>query len=103
MSEITARNTWVEIHNIILDKEERSARVPDDTKEMPLEMKAKGFLTHDAALDEEVEIITLTGRKLKGKLIRINPAYVHQFGHPIPELSPIGMELRDILKEGSQA
>jgi hypothetical protein len=71
--------------------------VPDDTKQVPLEMKVKGFLVADAVVGEEATITTTTGRTLTGRLTEVNPAYTHQFGSPIPELLPIGRELRTIL------
>jgi len=91
------KGAWVQIHKIVLKPEERSPRLPDDTKKVPLEFRLKGFLTHDANLGEEVEIETLIGRKVRGKLIKINPEYDHGFGKPVPELLSIGMELRKLL------
>ncbi|KXG78697.1 hypothetical protein AN618_00350 [Fervidicola ferrireducens] len=91
------KGTWVQIHKVVLKPEERSARLPDDTKKVPLEFRLKGFLTHDANLGDEVEIETLIGRKVKGTLVKINPEYEHGFGRPVPELLSIGMELRKIL------
>ena len=97
MVERTKKGTWVEIHKIVLEKGERAPQVPDDTKQVPLEMKVKGFLVEDAIVGEEVTIITPAGRTLTGTLTEVNPAYTHQFGPPIPELLPIGRELRKIL------
>ena len=91
------KGTWVEIYNIVLEKDKRAPQVPDDTKQVALEMKVKGFLAEDAIVGEEATIITPVGRTLTGRLTEVNPAYTHQFGHPIPELSPIGRELREIL------
>ena len=91
------KGKWVEIHKIILEKGERAPQVSDDTKQVPLEMKVKGFLEEDAIMGEEATIVTPTGRTLSGTLIEVNPAYTHQFGPPIPELLPIGKELREIL------
>jgi hypothetical protein len=89
----------VEIHKIVLEKGERAPQVPDDTRQVPLEMKVKGFLTEDAVVSEEATITTTTGRTLTGRLTEVNPAYTHQFGSPIPELLTIGRELRAILCE----
>ena len=87
-----------EIHRIVLAPGERAPQVPADTKAVPLEMTVKGFLSRDAELGEEVEIITPTGRRARGVLRAVNPAYEHGFGAPIEELSPIGAELRAILR-----
>jgi hypothetical protein len=97
MVEHVEKGTWVEIHKIILEKGERAPQVPDSTKQAPLEMKVKGFLVEDATVGEEATILTPAGRTLTGTLTEINPAYTHQFGSPIPELLPIGKELRKIL------
>jgi len=99
MTKSIKKGTWVEIHKIVLDKGERAPQVPDDTKQVPLEMKVKGFLTEDAIIGEEATIITPAGRTITGTFTEVNPAYTHQFGHPIAELLPIGRELREILYE----
>jgi hypothetical protein len=62
-------------------------------------MRVKGFLVEPAVLDDEAEIITSTGRQLRGRLVEVNPAYTHLFGAPIAELSTIGGEVRAILRE----
>jgi hypothetical protein len=97
MTVYVKKGTWVEIHKIILEKDERAPQVPDDTKQVPLEMKVKGFLAEDAIVGAVATIKTPTGRTLNGTLTEVNPAYTHQFGPPIPELLPIGKELREIL------
>ena len=99
MAELIEKGTWVEIHTNVLPAGERAPQVPEDTQQVPLEMRVKGFLVEPALLDEEVEIITTVGRHLRGTLIEVNPAYTHQFGAPIPELSTIGGEVRAILRE----
>jgi hypothetical protein len=61
-------------------------------------MKVKGFLLQDATVGEDVDIITPAGRVLTGTLTAINPAYTHLYGPPIPELLPIGGEVRALLR-----
>lgn len=97
MADRIPKNTWVEIYSIVLTPGERAPRVPEDTRQVPLEMKVKGFLEEDAAIGEHVSILTPAGRNLHGTLTEANPAYTHDFGPPIPELMPIGMELKAIL------
>lgn len=99
MTELVAQGSWVEIHNIVLDAGERAAQVPQDTRRVPLELRVKGFLVAAAALGDEAEIETPTGRRLRGRLTTTNPAYTHTFGPPIPELSAIGGEVRVILRQ----
>ena len=101
MTERFAPGTWVEIHGIVLRPGERAPQIPDDTKAVPLEMRVKGFLAEAAALGDEAEIITPAGRRVRGTLTEVNPAYTHGFGAPIPELSGIGREVRALLGKRS--
>jgi hypothetical protein len=96
------KSTWVEIHRVVLAPGERAPQVPDDTKAVPLEMTVKGFLRQDADIGDQVEIVTTTGRRRRGVLRSINPAYGHGFGSPIEALSSIGRELRAILRENDR-
>ena len=98
MADLVPRDTWVEIHRIELAPDQRAPQVPADTRRVPLEMRAKGFLTAPAGLGEKAEIITPAGRPLRGVLSAVNPAYTHGFGSPIPELSAVGSEVRAILR-----
>ena len=91
--------SWVEIHEIILEPGARAPQVPEDTKEVPLELKARGFLIRDACLGDRAEIRTLSGRILSGVLSEVNPGYSHSFGRPIQELVQIGYELKRLLAE----
>ncbi|MFH1091919.1 MAG: 2-amino-4-oxopentanoate thiolase subunit OrtA [Pseudomonadota bacterium] len=99
MPERAEKDTWVEIHNLVLEKGQRAPQVPEDTQQVPLEMKVKGFLLQAADVGQEAEIITPAGRRLKGILTQVNPAYTHMFGRPIPELASVGREVRAILQE----
>lgn len=97
MSGTIAQGTWVEIHGIVLPAGERARQVPQDTRQVPLEMRVKGFLLNDARLGDEVEIRTPAGRCLRGTLNRANPGYEHSFGPPIAALSAIADEVRALL------
>lgn len=99
MAETIAPGTWVEIHRVVLAAGERAPQVPEDTADVPLEMRVKGTLAAPAALGTEAEVITAAGRRLRGTLVAVNPAYSHSFGAPIPELTPIGSEVRARLRE----
>lgn len=95
------KGDYVQIHEIVLKPEERTGKLPEDTKKVPLELWVKGFLNHDANFHDEVEITTLTGRKVKGELVSVNPRYEYGFGEEyVPELLNIGRQLRGILKGG---
>ncbi len=99
MADVVARDTWVEIRRIELAPDQRAPQVPADTRRVPLEMRVKGFLAAPVCLGAQAEIITPAGRRLRGVLSEVNPAYSHGFGSPIPELSTIGSEVRAILRE----
>lgn len=93
------QGTWVQIHNIVLHSEERTGKLPDDTKKVPLEMWVKGFLKEDAVLNDVVEVETITGRSVKGKLVAENPTYNYGFGEEfVPELLRVGIQAREIMR-----
>ncbi|HBF9994948.1 TPA: 2-amino-4-ketopentanoate thiolase, partial [Clostridioides difficile] len=64
-------NDWVIIHNIVLTPEERAPQVPEDTKKVSLEMWVKGFIQSDASIGNLVEVKTITGRLVKGNLLKV--------------------------------
>ena len=72
--------SYVEIKRVILKPEDRASNVPEDTKKVPLVMKVKGYLLHDANLLDEVQILTPTKRVETGVLIKEHPSYAHSFG-----------------------
>ena len=97
MAEIE-KGTWVEIHRVVLQAGERAPQVPEDTRQVPLEMRVRGFLAQPATPGDETEIVTVTGRLLRGVLTEVNPAYTHGFGSPVAELLTIGGEVRALLR-----
>jgi hypothetical protein len=99
MSERVAAGTLVEIYAVVLAPGERAPQVPEDTRHLPLEMRVRGVLIGEANIGAPAEIRTPTGRHLRGTLVDSAPAYTHTFGPRIAELTPIGAELREILRE----
>lgn len=97
MSTRIPKGSLVDLRVTILKKGQRAEQTPEDTKQVDLIMKVKGFLDEDAEIGAECSITSPIGRKITGILIEENPAYTHDFGAPIPELVPIGGELRKIL------
>lgn len=83
-----------------IDSEERAPQVPEDTKKVSLEMWVKGFIQSDASIGDLVEVKTITGRLVKGNLLKINPYYTHDYGKCIPELLQIGIQAKEILFGG---
>ncbi len=95
------KGDWVRIHSIILEPEQRSAAVPEDTKSVPLEQWTKGYLHADALLGDEATLTTRTGRIVSGTLVDETPHYSHSFGDFVPELQQAGDEAFAFLFGGS--
>lgn len=101
MKNSASKGDWVRIKNTVLPVGERAANLPEETKKVPLDMWANGFLVgSEAKIGDEVTIKTLADRQLKGVMVEIMPLYNVNYGMPQPELMQIGPELRAILKEG---
>jgi len=94
---------WGEIRFVLLEPGERSPALPDDTKQVPLEVRLKGFLTSDGRVGDDVEIETVLGRRVRGELLGLFPSPGHSFGRPVPELLGIGRELRALLARGGRS
>jgi 2-amino-4-ketopentanoate thiolase alpha subunit len=98
------KNRWVQIHSILLSPEERSHKVPDATRSVPLEMWVNGFLVNDSAsVGDEVEIETAIGRRVRGTLSDVRPGYSHSYGETLPELLEIGRQLRSLRTQGGES
>ena len=89
---------WAQIGLVVLEPEERTARLPDDTKKVPYYVRVRGFLEGEAKVGDTVTIETLIGRRVQGELLQIEPAYGHSFGQPIEELMQAGFEARGLLR-----
>jgi hypothetical protein len=97
------KGKWVEIENIVLKPEERSSNIPNDTKDKPLIMWTRGFMSNlNAEVNEIVEIETLSGRTVMGKLVDLNPRYNHDFGDSIHELLVSGSFAADELEANEE-
>lgn len=96
------KGDWVRIHKVVLKAEERTAKLPEDTKVCDLEMWTKGTLLSDAEIGDEVEIETIVGRREKGELVEVNPYYTHSYGVFVPEIIEIDKQLREIMKGGNK-
>jgi len=89
------KGDYVEIYDIVLASEDRTANIPADTKNVNYEMWVKGFLLNsDAEIGDVVEIETIIGRRIKGVLERVNPSYTHSFGNLLPEIFEIGKTVK---------
>ena len=54
--------------------------------------------TSGTGAGEEIEIVTVTGRKDKGVLVDVNPRYIHDYGDFQPELLQIELQLKNIMR-----
>lgn len=90
---------WVEVERVLLEPADRAPGLPDATAVTPLRMWVKGFARGEAALGDEVEVETMTGRMVSGRLSAIGPGYTHTFGDPPRELAGVGRDLRARLAE----
>lgn len=92
--ETAGKDAWVQIHAVLLSPEQRSSKIPDNTRAVPLEMWVHGFLLNDAArIGDEVEVETAIGRVVRGKLCNCSPSYTHTYGRTLPELAELGRRL----------
>ncbi len=97
------KNDWVRIHRNVLEAKERTGKLPDDTKHVPLEMWVKGHLVNETAeIGDEVTIITRVGRQEHGTLIEVNPFYQLDYGEYVPEITAIEDQLRAALFGGNE-
>lgn len=93
------KGEWVKIEKILLLPEERTAKIPDETKKVPYVVHVCGHLLEDANIGEEVTIVSRIGRFHTGKLIEENPTFRHNFGEFVPQLVDISLELKKELEE----
>ena len=91
------KGEWVRIHAVVLKANERTGKIPEDTKKCDLEMWTKGTLLQDAEIGDEVEVETAVGRIAKGTLIEVHPYYTHSYGKFVPEIIEIDKQLREIM------
>lgn len=87
------KNTYVRIRRTLLQPEERSPHLPEDTKKVPYKMWVKGFLQDDADCFDIVTVKTISGRLETGRLKEANPPYKHTYGDFVPEI----LKLREII------
>ena len=97
------KNDWVRIHRNVLEPEQRTGKLPEDTKKVPLEMWVKGRLQNETAeIGDEVTIVTCVGRTEYGKLLEVDPCYVLNNGAFVPEILEMEEQLRSALFGGEQ-
>jgi len=95
------KGDWVQIRTVILEAKERTARIPEDTQKCDLLQWTKGFLQEEnAAIGDEVTVITAVGRTVEGTLVATAPHYTHDFGEFVPEIIQIEKQLKKMMFGG---
>lgn len=95
------KGDWVRIHNVVLKAEERTAKLPEDTKKCDLQMWTKGILQdEEAKIGDSITVETAVGRFEKGILLEEGPYYTHSYGKFVPEIIEIDNRLRKIMHGG---
>ena len=98
------KNDYVRVHRTILEAVERTGKLPEDTKNVPLEMWVKGWLQDEQAkLGDIVTVKTVVGRLETGELMEEYPCYALNYGEFVPEILEIDRQLKDVLFEGAEA
>ncbi len=101
---MAVKNEYVRIHRAVLEAVERTGKLPEDTKNVPLEMWVKGWLQDDSAnIGDTVTVKTVVGRLETGVLMETDPIYALNYGEYVPEILEIDRRLRGVLFEGEQA
>lgn len=91
------KGDWVQVYDVILQPGERAEQVPEDTSNVPLEMRVNGFVQTDAVEGDTVTVVTLAGREVTGKLTKAFPTYELSYGDHIPEVAQISLRLKKFL------
>lgn len=92
------KGDWVRIYKIVIPVGERSDNLPEDTKQVPMEMWDKGFLVDlEAAIGDQVTVETIVGREITGELVEVNPSYDINYGTCVTETLYIGKQLKEML------
>lgn len=95
---IIKKGAWVRVYKVVIPAEERSANLPEDTKQVPMEMWDKGFLVDETAIiGDQVTVETIVGREIKGELVELNPSYEINYGDCVTETLYIGKQLREMM------
>jgi len=97
VKKLIKKGTFIEIETVVLECEDRSSAIPEDTKQTPLRMWVRGFANSDCELEENVEITTPIGRTMKGIVKIVEPGYSHGFGRYVSEIAYVGKQAKEML------
>ena len=85
------KGSYVRIRKTLLQPEERSSNLPEETKKVPYKMWVKGHTLEESEMFEYCEIKTIDGRVERGRIKENNPTYKHNYGEFVEE----ALELRN--------
>ncbi|WP_423364436.1 2-amino-4-oxopentanoate thiolase subunit OrtA [Mycoplasma sp. P36-A1] len=91
---LVKKGSFVRIERVILQPEERTSKIPDETKSKPFTMWTKGFLLEDCELNKEAKILTKSNREDYGVLKEVDPMYELNYGEYLPEMTEIDRKLK---------
>jgi len=87
---VALRGDYVQIRRAILEPQERTAAIPEETRKTHYQTFINGFLKNERARTGDfVTIETRIGRSLEGELYSIQPEFTHSFGPQLNELLKI--------------
>ena len=89
------KGSYIRIEKTILEADQRTSKIPDDTKAVPFKMWTKGILQHDCEMNGEATILTMSNRTDTGKLVEVNPMYELNYGDFLEEMTEIDVRLKN--------
>ncbi|MDF1566853.1 MAG: 2-amino-4-oxopentanoate thiolase subunit OrtA [Spirochaetaceae bacterium] len=97
---MAVRGERIRIRKTVLEAEERSERIPEETRRTPMVMWVKGSLIDEnGAVGDMVTVETDTGRRVAGELLDEAPSWNHGFGIQVPELDVLARRMRRLARE----
>lgn len=90
---------WVEIEWTVLEPQDRSQKIPDETRRTAYRARTRGYAPGNPEIGDEVEVTTVSGRRLRGQVLSLRPGYEHSFGRPEPAWLEMQRSIRDLVKE----
>ncbi|MEG0284112.1 MAG: 2-amino-4-oxopentanoate thiolase subunit OrtA [Erysipelotrichales bacterium] len=89
------KGTFVRIEKTILTADERTSKIPEDTKSTPFVMWTKGVLQNDCEMGGEATVLTMSTRQDTGKLVEVEPMYELNYGDFLEEMIQIDLGLKN--------
>lgn len=98
------KGDYVVVQRVVLTAQQRAPQVPEDTAQQPLIALFKGFLEDESAVPgDEVNVVTMSGRKDRAVLTARDPSAQHTYGRYVDELMQVHRQVCDLLYGGEEA